>query len=787
MATESASGAFTGDRGVLNSEFQSVIQEVNRQAQAIGLNQGGEFATNLNVFVGGGTASGSISASDNGTVSVNLSNATVDAKSLGLEGVQATNLTGSDLSAASATSVQAIVDDGANAQPNDITTFNFAGAGFSGSSAVSVGVNLSQVTDTTTLASAINQAIANAGNGGTAAATAFQNAGITANVVTDSSGGQHIAFSSSNTAFQVQAGDVLANALLGNTVSASNPDGQAIASTVTGGANATSAALTAAATVQIQGGGLASPVNIDLGVGATIATLQSDIAGNATLAAAGITLSTATSGSPLVFSSAAGKQFSVSAAGDTSNVLGLGSFQAGAAGAVQYSTITAGANYDDTTATGTANLQYSVNGAPAAGITVDLNGGDATSGSEVGNVDLATAVATPIGTTGETIKVAVDGAAAQTIALHTADVTGAEVVNDINSQLTGAKASLNSSGFLQITSNSTGVGSSVAVTAGTDTGLADVFGTGSATAGTARSLGSVVDAINQQLAGNSAGLTASASGSALEISSNNGTNFQLNSYGPAGADLGFGVAGAAFTGNTTGNSGLVAEDANGAYQTGGIGFTGLANGNDTQSITVASNDSTGTPQSLTIQLQNNSTTSNAANIDQAVDAINSALQKTNIAALQGVTAVVDNDNGTQKINFLSTNAFTVAVGSTADGTGIQSQGSTNTAAVVGTGTTADISTAADATNAVNQLGQSVLILGDAQAAVGRGENEFTYATNLANSQLTNLAAAESGIRDANMATESANLTKASIQLQAGIAALAQANSAPQQILKLLQQ
>src|SRR6202012_5246058 len=71
LATQSASGAFTGDRSVLNSEFQSVIQEVNRQAQAIGLNQGGTFATNLSVFVGGGTASGNISASENGTVSVN--------------------------------------------------------------------------------------------------------------------------------------------------------------------------------------------------------------------------------------------------------------------------------------------------------------------------------------------------------------------------------------------------------------------------------------------------------------------------------------------------------------------------------------------------------------------------------------------------------------------------------------------------------------------------------------------------------------------------------------------
>ncbi len=73
LATQSASGAFTGDRSVLNSEFQSVIQEVNRQAQAIGLNQGGTFATDLQVFVGGGRASGNVSSATNGTVSVNLS------------------------------------------------------------------------------------------------------------------------------------------------------------------------------------------------------------------------------------------------------------------------------------------------------------------------------------------------------------------------------------------------------------------------------------------------------------------------------------------------------------------------------------------------------------------------------------------------------------------------------------------------------------------------------------------------------------------------------------------
>src|ERR1700722_7917022 len=37
LATESSSSTFTGDRGVLNSEFQSVLTEVNRQAPAIRL------------------------------------------------------------------------------------------------------------------------------------------------------------------------------------------------------------------------------------------------------------------------------------------------------------------------------------------------------------------------------------------------------------------------------------------------------------------------------------------------------------------------------------------------------------------------------------------------------------------------------------------------------------------------------------------------------------------------------------------------------------------------------
>src|SRR5450432_2711101 len=60
LATQSASGTFTGSRDTLNSEFQSVIGEINRQAQSIGLDQGGSFAKNVSVFIGGGKTNGNI-------------------------------------------------------------------------------------------------------------------------------------------------------------------------------------------------------------------------------------------------------------------------------------------------------------------------------------------------------------------------------------------------------------------------------------------------------------------------------------------------------------------------------------------------------------------------------------------------------------------------------------------------------------------------------------------------------------------------------------------------------
>ncbi len=721
LATQSASGTFaSGDAGrvTLNAEFQSVLQEIDRQAQSIGLNSGGQFATNLSVFIGGGRSQGSINSTANGSVSVDLSNSAVDAKSLGLQGVQVAGKAGVDLSTGQATSVANILSNATNVSSEAAagnTVFKIAGPGFSDGNKISLSVNLNGVTDTTSLANAVNAAIQAAGSAGTQFATAFKNANINATVVTDAAGGQHLAFNSSNTAFQVQAGDRTANALLGNV--SSGTTGAALVSTVTGSVATAAAGASFAnnVTIRFQGAGLSGPIDLqlpssDATVGAAITDLTAQVAGNASLRQAGITVTAGTAGSALVFSSSSGEKFTVQASGDTTNALGLGSALAGAGSAVSYTSIAAGAAYVDTvTKTGTASFEFSFNGgaSSANSISALLTAGDAVSG--------------------------------------TSGRTPADLVSALNA------------------------------------------------------------AINLNTALSSAGLVASQSGGVISFSSNNGTAFQVTS---TGTNVGFGAAGQTFAGNASSSATSATFDASGANQLGvlaggvatgqALGFNAIAYGSDTQSLTINATGPGGNAAPLTISLGNNATSGvqNAATIDQAIATINTALQKSNVATLQSIVAVKDDSSGTEKINFLSgTSTFQVSVGTTATGTGgvtatnslgSQAQGLNAGSQVIGTGGNTDISNQSSAQAAVTALSNAVTALGNSQAVVGRGQNQFTYAANLAQSQLTNETAAESQIRDANLAQASANLTKAQILLQAGVAALSQANSAPQALLTLLQ-
>ena len=73
-----------------------------------------------------------------------------------------------------------------------------------------------------------------------------------------------------------------------------------------------------------------------------------------------------------------------------------------------------------------------------------------------------------------------------------------------------------------------------------------------------------------------------------------------------------------------------------------------------------------------------------------------------------------------------------------------------------------------------------------RATFGATQNRFESVISSVQSYTENLSAARSRIQDADFAAETANLTKVQIMQQAGVAMLSQANSAPQNVLSLLQ-
>ena len=103
----------------------------------------------------------------------------------------------------------------------------------------------------------------------------------------------------------------------------------------------------------------------------------------------------------------------------------------------------------------------------------------------------------------------------------------------------------------------------------------------------------------------------------------------------------------------------------------------------------------------------------------------------------------------------------------------------------GLGAAINVTDTTHALAAITAVSAAVSSLGAVQGKVGTGENELQYAVSLAQSQISSYSAAESRIRDADVAAEAANLTKAQVLQQASMAAIAQANSAPTAVLSLL--
>lgn len=97
----------------------------------------------------------------------------------------------------------------------------------------------------------------------------------------------------------------------------------------------------------------------------------------------------------------------------------------------------------------------------------------------------------------------------------------------------------------------------------------------------------------------------------------------------------------------------------------------------------------------------------------------------------------------------------------------------------------DVTTQLKASNAVALLNSSISRLLSRRARVGGYEKRLESAKRIVDLQAEHHLAAESSIRDADIAAEVVNFTKQQILLQAATAMLAQANLQPQSLLLLL--
>jgi len=91
-----------------------------------------------------------------------------------------------------------------------------------------------------------------------------------------------------------------------------------------------------------------------------------------------------------------------------------------------------------------------------------------------------------------------------------------------------------------------------------------------------------------------------------------------------------------------------------------------------------------------------------------------------------------------------------------------------------------------ATTDITEIDSAINAVSSQRAIFGATQNRMEYASQSIATYHENLVAAESRIRDVDMASEVVNKTKLQILQQAGTAALAQANQSKQGVLSLLQ-
>src|SRR5690606_36248301 len=167
-----------------------------------------------------------------------------------------------------------------------------------------------------------------------------------------------------------------------------------------------------------------------------------------------------------------------------------------------------------------------------------------------------------------------------------------------------------------------------------------------------------------------------------------------------------------------------------------------------------------------------------AQIYQEIDRLGSATKYNGVSIFSGTTINIfvgdtqNLDTATAQVSFTS-DALSVS-------------GLNISTGVISSGASLSVDISGNAASMLSEVQQAIDTISNRRGNLGAKMNRLENSVAIMQSQIEDLTAAESQIRDANMAEEVANLTKYQILSQVSLSAMAQANAVPQGVLSLLQ-
>ena len=256
----------------------------------------------------------------------------------------------------------------------------------------------------------------------------------------------------------------------------------------------------------------------------------------------------------------------------------------------------------------------------------------------------------------------------------------------------------------------------------------------------------------------------------------------------------YSVAGADFAGTSL--EGVVGTAAN------GVATARLNNGGALSISNFQYQGSTGAANTSILTVQINGQTFTSTGVDDNITAggslqfLDSTGTQTFTINTTGLTTAIANirTDLSDRANFISAlnqgfaraggSGLNFTVGSATTDIINVNVGSAATNSIFG-GQSLNVTSAANASAAANVINNAITTVTSLRATVGALQSRFNFAANTIQSSIENQDSARSSLLDTDVSSESTSYASAQVQLQAGIAVLAQANQLPQGLLKLL--